>query len=264
MSDTAPVAASEASVFSADQYADNYPAGIENHYWALARGWIVADALKEARRAGLWNGPDAILEIGCGPGVVVRQLRAQGFDAWGVELGRPAVMPEVASHIRVGQDANALEAAFRERTGAILLLDVIEHIAEPEAFLAKIAASFPNCRVFIVTVPARQEVWSNYDAHYGHHRRYDRPLLARSLRAAGLEPLRLRYFFRPLYPAALFFTLTRRPRPVVWRSPAHPRLHNAFARVLYGVERLLRPFAVLPGLSLLAIAAAGGRRDPRQ
>lgn len=242
------------SSFSADQYADNYPPGIENSYWTLARNRFIADALKGARRDALWSGADPILEIGCGPGIVLQFLRERGYDAWGVELASPPLLQSIASYVHVGIDACDLDSAFRNGIAAILLLDVIEHIEQPGSFLAEVAASFPNCRIFILTVPARQEIWSNYDTYYGHHRRYDRASLARTLRQAGLEPRVVRYFFRPLYLAALLLTLSRRPRRVVLRSPRHLWAHRLLGKALYGIERPLRPFALLPGLSLLSVA----------
>ncbi len=261
MTETGESAPVTGTSFNADQYADAYPPGIENSYWALARNWFIADALEWARHDALWSGAEPILEIGCGPGIVPRFLRELGYHAWGVEVASPPLVPSVASYVHVGIDASDLNSAFRNEIRAILLLDVIEHIEQPGLFLAKVAASFPNCRIFIVTVPARQEIWSNYDTYYGHLRRYDRAGLARTLRQAGLEPRVVRYFFRPLYLAALLHTLSRTPRQVVLQSPRHLWAHRVVAKALYAIERPLRPFALLPGLSLLSIAAASTSRN---
>jgi len=248
------VTSGPASAFTADQYADAYPPGSEHGYWALARNRIVADALREARNGGIWDGTGSILEVGCGPGIVVQGLRDLGFDAWGVELSRPPVLADAAPYVTLGCDARALNAAFRDKVTAILLLDVIEHVEEPAPFLAALCGSFPCCKIVLVTVPARAEVWSNYDVHYGHHRRYDRDMLTRTLTDAGLAPQIARYFFRPLYLAALVLAVTHRRRTVKMRSPRHLGAHRALAAMLYGMERMLRPVPALPGLSLIAVA----------
>jgi hypothetical protein len=249
------------SAFSPDQYADAYPPGGEHGYWALVRNRLIADALDKARQAGLWEGAGPILEIGCGPGIVVSALRQRGFDAWGVDLAEPPVLADVAPYVSLGRDAGDLAPAFRERVSAILLLDVIEHIGEPVPFLEAVLKSFPRCRFFVVTVPARAEVWSNYDEYYGHHRRYDRPALARTLSEAGLAAGTLRYFFRPLYAAALLLALARRKRAVLMKSPRRLGAHRALAAVLYGIERMLQPVPALPGLSLMASAVRPLPRD---
>jgi 2-polyprenyl-3-methyl-5-hydroxy-6-metoxy-1,4-benzoquinol methylase len=243
-----------ASAFSPDQYADAYPPGSEHGYWALVRNRLIADALGEARDAGLWDGAGPILEIGCGVGIVVSALRQRGFDAWGVDLAAPPVLAGVAPYVSLGCDAGDLAPTFRDQVTVLLLLDVIEHIAEPVPFLEAVAKSFPRCRCFVVTVPARAEVWSNYDEYYGHHRRYDRPSLARTLREAGLMPRTLSYFFRPLYAAALILAIARRKRAVLMQSPRRLGVHRALAAALYGIERMLHPVPALPGLSLMAIA----------
>jgi SAM-dependent methyltransferase len=243
-----------ASAFTSDQYADAYPPGSERGYWALTRNRLLCDLLIEARKDGLWSGVETVLEVGCGTGIVVRAMRERGYDTWGVELAEPPVLADVAPYVVLGRDAVDLDPAFRDRVTAVLLLDVIEHIDEPAPFLAKLVASFPRCEIFVLTVPARQEVWSNYDVYYGHHRRYDRVSLARTLREAGLDPTISRYFFFPLYLAALLLALTRRRRSVLVTSPRHLGLHRTLAGALYAIERVLRPFPALPGLSLLAVA----------
>jgi hypothetical protein len=163
-------------------------------------------------------------------------------------------VPGVAPHVQTGMSYAELPIQFRQEITAILLLDVIEHIERPERFLADIAEAFPNCRCFIVSVPARQEIWSNYDRHYGHYRRYDRELLAATLREGGLRTKSQRYLFRPLYLAALMLTLLRRPRSVVLSAPRQAKRDRWLANALYGIEKALRPLAVVPGSSLLAIA----------
>jgi hypothetical protein len=54
-----------------------------------------------------------------------------------------------------------------------LLCDVMEDLPEPIAFLDKVRMSLPALERVLLTVPARQELWSNWDQHHGHFRRYD-------------------------------------------------------------------------------------------
>ena len=251
--------AEAASAFTSDQYADAYPPGIEHGYWTLTRNRLLSDLLIEADKGGLWDRTDTLLEIGCGTGIVVNALRERGYEAWGVELAEPPALPAAVPYLMLGRDALDLDPAFRGKVTAILLLDVIEHIAEPVGFLAALVGAYPRCRIFVLTVPARQEVWSNYDTYYGHYRRYDRALLTRTLREAGLDPTISRYFFFPLYVAARLLALARRRRAVLVQSPRHLGLQRALASAFYAVERIVRPFPALPGLSLMAVAV----RPPR-
>jgi hypothetical protein len=85
----------------------------------------------------------------------------------------------------------------RERVTTVLLLDVLEHLAEPRQFVRELVAAFPNLRHVLVTVPARQELWSNHDEFYGHFLRYDVPQLRTIVDGAQC---RASYFFHALYP----------------------------------------------------------------
>lgn len=239
------------TAYSAEQYEQNYPAGIGGYFWNLARNHVIADTLRAAGLAG-----EIMLEVGCSTGVVLGYLRGHGMDVSGSELGTPPVPAELAPHVHVGMDACTLPEAFRARITGLLLCDVLEHVPEPTAFLGRLAAAFPNARHLLVTVPARREVWSNYDDHFGHFRRYDRPMLTRELATAGFAVLRQRYFFHALY--ALMAVLNRLgiKRSVEQKAPGNAGLHGLMAQLCRWEARLLP--AALAGSSLIAVARRSG------
>ena len=70
--------------YGKEEFDINYPAGYEKNFWPLARNYIIGHELK---KFGLLQ--EKILEVGCGKGIVIKSLREQGFDCWGVELGEP-------------------------------------------------------------------------------------------------------------------------------------------------------------------------------
>lgn len=237
----------EASAFSARQRAGAYPTGIGGHYWHRARNRIIHEALQAADAAA------PMLDVGCGPGTTVRYLRARGVDCTGVDLaGYDAVDPTLAAILRYGQDAFALPAAEREAVRTLLLLDVLEHLDQPDGFVRRCVAAFPHADRLVVTLPARRELWSNFDAYYGHRRRYDRGAAAALCREAGLDVLRCDYFFHALYPAIALQRLFAVPRPVQFPPVRHHWWHRLLAAGLYRDARWL-PGAV-PGSSLLVVA----------
>jgi len=241
------------SEFDASQAADAYPEGIEHGFWSIARNRMIDSALAEAARIGIRTPRGRILEIGCGPGIVVNAMRAEGHDAWGVELGEPMVREAAKPYVTTGLAAQDLDAAFRKSIETIMLLDVIEHIEDEVSFLQSILPAFPNCRSLIVTVPARPEVWSNYDEYYGHFRRYTRETLDAAMVRAGLIPKKTRYFFRSLYFAAKLINTVGRKRAVVLRSPRFLPLQRMIARG-FDLENWLAGSLPIPGLSLICIA----------
>ncbi|HRF78791.1 MAG TPA: class I SAM-dependent methyltransferase [Flavobacteriales bacterium] len=184
-----------ASAFQEHQFDAIYPPGVERHYWNVARNAIIAEQLRKVD-------PGQVLEVGCGKGLVVAYLRERGFDVAGVDLATIGVLPEVEEHVRTGVDLFDLDPSRFTITKTVLLLDVIEHLEDPAAFVERIRTFIPSVKTFIFTVPARQELFSNYDEFNRHYRRYDASTLRAHVDPKGARNWRVSYFFHLLYPAA--------------------------------------------------------------
>lgn len=238
------------TAFVAEQMDENYPAGIEDHFWVLARNMIV---LREIRRAEADTGKlGRFLEIGCGRGVVLNYLRRHGVDCDGVEPSTVVVPADLKPYVRSGTDCFQMPAGERAGYQALLLLDVLEHIAEPVGFLRQVRSAFPSARVLISTVPARRELWSNYDEHFGHFRRYTIDMLAADILDAGFGDVHARYFFHSLYPVMYSIKLLRGKRFTKTRAPDNPGLHRFIANC-FAAEELLLP-GWIAGTSVIARA----------
>jgi SAM-dependent methyltransferase len=239
------------TAFVAERMIEPYPPGIEDHFWTLARNKVV---LREIRAAEARMGKlDRLLEIGCGRGVVLKYLRDQGVDCDGVEPSPIALSGDLASNVRGGIDCFHIPADERAGYDGLLLLDVLEHIAEPIDFLRQVRLAYPNARVLILTVPARTELWSNYDEHFGHFRRYSLQTLAVELRGANLANVHARYFFHALYPVMLVIKFLRGNRSTTTHAPDKPGLHRFIAGCFAAEEWLLPGY--VPGTSIIARAS---------
>ena len=247
-----PIGPLPASTFRPDQIDSSYPEGIERHFWMRVRNRMILNEVQAADANS--PAPRRWLEIGCGQGVVLRALRAGGIACDGVEPSPELPPADVAPHIRTGLDCFQIPAAERDAYAGLLLLDVLEHIEDPVGFLKDVRQAYPHARTLVATVPARAELWSNYDTHYGHFRRYDRASLLADLGAGGFRMARARYAFRALYPVMRGFALMRRPRPIETRAPARPALHAVAAMVVATLDRLTP--AAVPGTSLIVRAEA--------
>lgn len=251
--------------FSNDQYDSNYPDGAEHHWWFLARSRIVANAIKA------FAGPkSSVLEVGCGRGTVVKGLREAGIDCSGVELAKARPILSAEKHIRVGMDAVELPSTERQRYDTILLLDVIEHLSDPAAFLRNLASAFPNLCHVIITVPARQELWSNYDEFYGHFRRYTPEMLEILSSQLGWGLDRKSYFFHLVYlPAWIMARLgisreTRLKPPLGLSKVIHRVISFAIVLDYYLLPRGLAGTSVIGCFHLGGNAARPSSESARQ
>jgi SAM-dependent methyltransferase len=233
--------------FSDDQYEHAYPDGFENHWWNLARNRILTSAVRQFAGAGA-----VVLDVGCGRGFVVHYLRDHGIDCTGVEPAAARPLDAVRDHVRVGMDAWDIPYAEKMRCNTILLLDVIEHIPEPVVFLKRLIDGFPNLVHLIVTVPACQELWSNYDECYGHCRRYSLDMLKSTAMAQGADCIWAGYFFHLTYPVCWAAAHLAKKRETTLHAPQGigKRLHRLIAGLMT-LDYCMLP-ARMPGMSALA------------
>ena len=233
------------TAFSSVQTESIYPKGVERHWWSAARNRILCRLVR-----GLAERGDRVLEVGCGTGIVVDHLAGEGLDIRGCDLAHaePA-SAGVQDRVELGTDVFDLPAERLARFRGLLLLDVLEHLPEPAAFVQRLLEHMPSLRWLLITVPARQELWSNFDEFNGHFRRYSRQDAA-ELIPAGVELLHAGYFFHSLWLPARLLTMLGRDRSTSFCAPCKFRapLHGLLAS-LFDLEQRLLP-CWLPGSSL--------------
>ncbi len=164
-------------------------------------------------RAGVWAGghPINTLEVGCGDGALLCELRRRGFGGRlsGVEITEAAVeiarsRPEIDSvELYDGLRLPAADGAYELG----VLSQVLEHVPDPAAQLREVARA---CRTVLVEVPleanwsARRAGKRAHAAEVGHLQRLDRDAIRRIVARAGLRvgaeledplPLRAHRFF---------------------------------------------------------------------
>jgi len=234
------------SEFSVEQFDAIYPAGIERHYWDHARNMVLADIVSQTR-------PSGVLEVGAGTGIVTFYLRDKGLPVWGVEPAPVPVDKNRESVLFSGKKIADVLVDIRAKIDTVLLLDVIEHINDPSEIIAEIQQALPHVSRIIITVPARQELWSSYDTYYGHFLRYDRPGLKSLMSQNGWETETCAYYFHALYaPAFILAKLTgARTTKLVAPSGWRVMLHTILAALFYWEYKILPGFLV--GSSIVGV-----------
>lgn len=232
--------------FTKEQMNALYPEGSDRYYWNIARNGVIIDVLKRMHLSR-----EAMLEIGCGRGVVLTALRASGFACTGVDLSTANTNE---AYIQYGKNFTELDATLLSSIEIVLAFDVIEHIDDDGTFLRSIRETFPNLKYCIITVPAREEIWSNFDTFNGHFRRYRMASLKKVVTESGFSIRYASYFFHMLYiPARIFslFNIVRKTTVTPPRVGFVSFIHRLIAKCLLFEYRVLP--SQLPGTSIIMV-----------
>jgi len=132
---------------------------------------------------------------------------------------------------------------------SVVLVNVLEHVADDEAFLKAIHRILVPEGTLLIFVPALPCLFGTLDAHFGHHRRYTKPSLRQRVLKAGLRLVRLRYYNSP---GVVTWFLAGR---VLKRRTLGPRDVGCYDRwMVPWISRLERWCEPPVGQSLIAIA----------
>ena len=145
-----------------------------------------------------WLG-QRVLEVGCGIGTYTAEMAVGSRKIIAMDMERPFV--EEAAR-RLGPHPNVqlicgdatqadLPNPDDETLDTVVLLDVLEHIEDDVALLARLRARLGPGGHLILKVPAMPSLYSPMDEAIGHWRRYDRSGLTQVISRAGLEVVRV-------------------------------------------------------------------------
>lgn len=148
--------------------------------WVRWRVKKILDTLNE-------NGVKILWEVGSGDGNVAIPLSSAGIGVIGIEpLLQGAV---ITSQNGIRTYVGTLESLNLPSNSlyAVGVFDVLEHLEKPKDLLAEIYRVLKPGGICLVTVPAHEWLFSNFDANIGHYRRYSRKNLLWSLDGAGFR-----------------------------------------------------------------------------
>jgi 2-polyprenyl-3-methyl-5-hydroxy-6-metoxy-1,4-benzoquinol methylase len=181
-------------------------------------GSHILTQLERTRRFNLWLGDtlrpfvgDRVLEIGAGIGTLTDQLIPR--DLYVASDINPSYLHYLTKfalgkpYLRVRKVDAVDPRDFEELTGqfdTVLMINVLEHVADPHQTLRNVASALRPGGVAIVLVPQGPGLYGSLDEALEHRERYTRAVLAGQLQHAGLQPVHLAEFNRTSVPAWWF------------------------------------------------------------
>lgn len=229
------------------------------HPWELARANFflqLIDRLRLSSSATRW------LDVGAGDAWFARQLRDHlpsdtKIVCWDVNYDVDDIERETAPGVEL--TSVRPDGAF----DVVLMLDVIEHVADDMDFVQAISrAAMASNAWIIVSVPAYQGLFSDHDRQLKHFRRYSPRACRRLLTSAGLRIHMDGGLFHGLLAVrAVQVALEQIHHPAAqsgvggWQ--ASPRLTRTLTRILQFEGQMslflgLHHSPILPGLSYWA------------
>ncbi|MCH8305376.1 MAG: class I SAM-dependent methyltransferase [Candidatus Marinimicrobia bacterium] len=174
------------------------------HFWFIGRRALVNRLL--AKYIG--NGTKRLLDIGCGTGIMVEILSAQGHKVVGLDLlpqGLRSTRHKVPHSMLIQADLSIQLPLSDKVFDVVIVLDVLEHV-DDESLLEEVNRVLNPGGIILLTVPAFPWLWSFRDEDAGHLRRYTRKSIHDLMSKSDLQIIETRYYQFFLFP---FIAMTR-------------------------------------------------------
>lgn len=171
-------------------YADLYDLE-DAHWWHIAKRKMCLALIKKY----LKEKNAKILDIGCGTGKNLEEFNKFG-QAFGIDNS-----PEAIKFCEDKRHLTNVTLGSAEKTGLkslefdlVSMLDVLEHTNDIKT-LKEAARILKKDGLLLITVPAYQFMWSNWDVVLHHRRRYTKGQVEELLKKAGFEVLKSTYLY---------------------------------------------------------------------
>jgi SAM-dependent methyltransferase len=199
----------------------------------------------------------SILDAGCGVGGTLKLLQKYG-EAIGIDPDDDALAYCRKIGLRKVFKKDVESLSYTKKFDVITLFEVLEHVDEHKC-LTKLSRAIKDNGIMLVSVPAYQWMWSNWDTIIHHKKRYTTKSLEMALSRHGFKTERITYLFSFLVVPVFIF---RKLKDIIYKSnyPSDLRvgtspLVNIFMKIFTATEFLVFKFANIPfGLSIICVA----------
>ena len=174
---------------------------IYEHWYYVSKGKAMRSFLGDIKA-------DEVLDVGAGSGIFSRQLLDHNICNTAV-----CVDPNYSEETEENHNSKSIrfvKSIEKTTQNLTLMMDVLEHVEDDVALLKEYADTMPINGKVLITVPAFQFMWSGHDVFLEHYRRYTIKMMEKTIRDAGLRPVKSRYFFGSLFPVVAVIRLVKK------------------------------------------------------
>jgi SAM-dependent methyltransferase len=225
-----------------------------DYWWYRVRGSLLETVLGPYAQ-----GAADVLDVGSADGPSVSWLRGQRMHVT-LDLDPRGLKPGF------GVCGSALQLPFADESFDVVgAFDVVEHLDPEHVGIAELSRVLRPGGRLLISVPAYQWAWSDFDEHNGHYRRYTRQRATAALEQGGLEVLRSTYAFASTFPFFAAERLARRAKQAVSRQsvdaadivplPSSPPAVDRFLHALGRLDGRMLAKRDLPFGSSVVVAA---------
>lgn len=215
-----------------NDYAHEYRHLYQTHWWWRSRERAIKREIESCPPA---SANPKILDIGCGDGLLFPVLSEYG-EVYGIEPDSATLADDSPHRERIHLGFFDESYQTDDRFDLIVMLDVLEHIEDANAALAKAVALLSENGRLIITVPAFRSLWTSHDDLNHHFTRYTKESFEDLAGQSGFQIGAMRYLFHWTYPAKLLIRLKEKMVATVPKSPQVPA--GWINRILLGITTL--------------------------
>lgn len=225
------------------------------HWWHVYKRKVLDILLRTY--VSKQNGTLKILDAGCGTGGTLLFLQKYG-NVVGVDSDKNALLYCKNLGIETVHEGDVERLKYKNQFDLVTLLEVLEHVDEDRC-LNSVCVALKKGGKVLITVPAYQWMWSNWDVIIKHKKRYTQKDLEGALNRHGFRIIKTSYLYSFLVIPAFIIRTIKDYRygknyPSDFNSISSSIINNLMKIVCTLEFFFFRLFTIPFGLSVICVA----------